>query len=96
MEFVVRLTRLHGQPFSLDAIERHVARLRDLDDAGRLVAAGPLADGSGGLVIASFDDEDDALAWAAAEPFVTDGYETVDVRAWIPATRANDYLLGPG
>lgn len=91
----MRLTRVDDRPFTQDAIERHVARLRDLDDAGRLVAAGPLADGSGGLIIASFDSMDDAQAWADAEPFVVDGYETVDVRAWIPATRANDYLLDP-
>lgn len=93
MDYLIRLTRIDERPFSQDAIERHVARLRELDDAGRLIAAGPLADGTGGLVLATFDSDDAAQAWAADEPFATDGYETAEALPWIAATRANDYLL---
>lgn len=92
MEFEIRLRRVRPDPFSEEAIARHVDRLVDLDDAGRLIAAGPLGDGSGGLILARFDGTEDAEDFAATEPFVTGGWESAEVVAWQPATRANQYL----
>lgn len=61
----------------------HLARLQALCDAGRLVLAGPhpavdsndpgAAGFSGSLVVAEFASLADAEAWAAADPYVTDG-----------------------
>lgn len=92
MEFEIRLRRVRPDPFSGEAIARHVDRLADLDDAGRLIAAGPLGDGSGGLILARFDSPEDAEDFAATEPFVTGGWETAEVFSWKPATRSNQYL----
>ncbi len=92
MEFEIRLRRVRSGAFSAESIARHVDRLADLDDAGRLIAAGPLGDGSGGLILARFDSLADAEEFAASEPFVTGGWESAEVRRWHPATRANHYL----
>ncbi len=69
---------------------RHLARLEELQQAGRLVLAGPLpaidspdpgpAGFSGSLVVAEFDSLEDARAWADADPYLEAGvYEQVDV-----------------
>lgn len=92
VEFEIRLYQRSPEPFTAEAIAAHVDRLAALDDAGRLIAAGPLGDGSGGLILARFDSADDAQQWAATEPFVTGGWETVEVRPWQHAHRGNDYL----
>lgn len=57
----------------------HLARLTELDAAGRLLIAGPnpLPDDettmSGSLIVADFDDLDAAQAWAEADPYVDAG-----------------------
>lgn len=69
----------------------HLARLVALQDAGRLLLAGPCpaidsedpgpAGFSGSVVIAAFDSLEDAQAWAAADPYVEAGvYTRVQVR----------------
>ena len=71
--------------------EAHLARVRELVDAGRLLVAGPHpaidsedpgdAGFSGSLIIAEFASLDDARAWAEADPYSTEGvFTTVDVR----------------
>ena len=73
------------------AREAHVARLRALRDAGRLLLAGPCpsidaedpgpAGFSGSIVIAEFPALADARAWAQADPYVAAGvYVRVEVR----------------
>lgn len=69
----------------------HLARLRALADAGRLLLAGPCpaidaedpgqAGFSGSLVVAEFPALADARAWADADPYVEAGvYDRVEVR----------------
>ncbi len=69
----------------------HLARLRELQDAGRLLLAGPFpaidsedpgpAGFSGSLIIAEFADIAAAQTWADADPFVAaDVYREVSVR----------------
>lgn len=58
---------------------RHLVRLQELLDAGRLLLAGPFpaidaedpgpAGYSGSLIIADFDDLEAAEAWARADPY---------------------------
>lgn len=73
------------------AREAHLARLRQLNDEGRLVLAGPHpgidaedpgpAGFTGSLVVAEFESEADARAWADADPYVAAGvYERVTVK----------------
>ena len=69
----------------------HVDRLQTLQQAGRLLLAGPFPniDGndpgsagfSGSLIVAEFDTLADAQAWADADPYVTAGvYADVSVK----------------
>lgn len=57
----------------------HLERLKELDAQGRLLTAGPtpMPDHpehvSGSLIIADFDNLDDAQAWAEADPYVDAG-----------------------
>ena len=74
-------------PGSLDkrlaARPAHVERLKALQDAGRLILAGPCpaidspdpgpAGFVGSLIVAEFDSIAEAQAWVAADPYVTEG-----------------------
>ncbi len=75
----------------LAARPAHLARLKALQDAGRLVLAGPFpavdsndpgpAGFSGSLIVAEFDSLDAARAWANADPYVAAGvYAGVEVK----------------
>lgn len=82
-------------PDSLDrrlaARPAHLERLQALQQAGRLLLAGPFpaidssdpgaAGFSGSLIVAEFDSLADARAWADADPYVAAGvYDGVSVR----------------
>lgn len=70
---------------------RHLERLKALQNEGRLLLAGPhpaidsedpgAAGFTGSLVIAEFDDIEEARRWAAADPYMTEGvYAHVTVK----------------
>jgi uncharacterized protein len=82
-------------PYSLEkrqgARTAHVARLAALQDAGRLILAGPFpavdaadpgaAGFSGSLIVAEFASLQEAEAWAQADPYVGAGvYAQVSVK----------------
>ncbi len=69
----------------------HVVRLQDLQDAGRLIIAGPHpaidsdnpaeAGFTGSLIVAEFSDLAAAQAWADADPYIEQGvYAKVTVK----------------
>ena len=69
----------------------HLARLTELQAAGRLLLAGPFpaidaedpgpAGFTGSLIVAAFDDLNAAQGWAKDDPYLQGGvYETVTVK----------------
>ena len=73
------------------ARQPHLARLKALQEAGRLILAGPhpaidsvdpgIAGFTGSLVIAEFDSLDKATTWANADPYMEAGvYSKVVVK----------------
>ena len=75
----------------MSARSRHIQRLNDLADSGRLLTAGPHpaidnedpgdAGFTGSLIIAEFDTLKDARAWADADPYIDAGvYKNVTVK----------------
>ncbi|MES9813075.1 MAG: YciI family protein [Candidatus Thiodiazotropha sp.] len=69
----------------------HLARLKQLQDGGRLLLAGPhpmidsedpgSAGFSGSLIVAEFDSLENAKAWADADPYIEAGvYARVRVK----------------
>ena len=78
-------------PLRMQARSAHLARLRQLQDEGRLVMAGPCpaidsnepgeAGFTGSLVVAEFASLAQARAWADADPYVEAGvYKQVIVK----------------
>jgi uncharacterized protein YciI len=67
----------------LEARPAHAERLKALNDAGRLVLAGPhpaieaqdpgSAGFTGSLIVAEFASRDAAIAWAAEDPYAAAG-----------------------
>ncbi|MBM3461953.1 MAG: hypothetical protein FJX76_07620 [Armatimonadetes bacterium] len=91
MEFAIFLDR-HGVP-TRDAVRDHVLALRALEREGRLIAAGPLGDGSGGLILAAFEDAAAASAYAEADAFVRGGTHSARVVSW-ERSHAGNFHLG--
>lgn len=69
----------------------HLARLKSLQQDGRLTIAGPFpaidssdpgsAGFSGSLIVAEFESLDDACAWADADPYMAAGvYQRITVK----------------
>ncbi|MBN4063337.1 YciI family protein [Cardiobacterium sp. AH-315-I02] len=78
-------------PIRLTARAKHIERLTELQQQGRLILAGPHpsidcedpgeAGFSGSLVVAEFEDLLEAKAWADADPYVAAGvYASVTVK----------------
>lgn len=78
-------------PRRMAARPAHLARLQQLQDAGRLILAGPhpaidsedpgTAGFSGSLVVAEFEDLASAQTWADADPYIAaDVYASVTVK----------------
>ena len=73
--------------------EKHLARLRALQDQGRLLIAGPCpaidnenpgeAGFTGSLIVAEFNCLSDAQAWADIDPYIAAGvYKKVTVKPY--------------
>ena len=59
----------------------HLENLRPLVKAGKIVAAGPFTDGSGSLILADFENEAAAQAFAQNDPYALEGvFERVEVK----------------
>lgn len=81
----------NSMPLRAGARPRHIARLEKLRDNGKLIIAGPCPaiDGpdpgpngfTGSVVIAEFNDLEEAKQWADSDPYVEAGvYRSVTVR----------------
>ena len=77
----------------LSVREQHLARLRELQDEGRLLVAGPCpaidsenpgdAGFTGSLIIAQFNSLDHAKQWAGDDPYIAVGvYQDVTVKPY--------------
>ncbi len=81
----------NSSPLRASARQPHLARLKALQEAGRLILAGPhpaidsvdpgIAGFTGSLVIGEFDSLDEATTWANADPYMEAGvYSKVVVK----------------
>jgi hypothetical protein len=80
-------------PLRLSVREKHLARLSDLQDQGRLLVAGPCpaidtenpgdAGFTGSLIVAEFKSLTEAQAWADDDPYIAAGvYAKVTVNPY--------------
>lgn len=73
----------------------HRAYLQDLLQQGRLVLAGPFADGSGALFVYDVPNEDEATKLAANDPFAKASlFRRIVMKPWTPVF-ANPLHLTP-
>jgi len=90
--WVIQLGKL--KDFTQEVVRAHVEHIRRLDDAGKLVLAGPFeGEPAGGLIVIRAGSVGEALSIAEMDPFVAQGFESCTVRAMTPACRTNNYLL---
>ncbi|NBI67781.1 hypothetical protein D1646_13405 [Pseudoflavonifractor sp. 60] len=77
------------------AVERHVANLKALDEAGHIELAGVFKGYTGvaGMYILKAESYEAAEALCRQEPLVVEGFATYKLKALQPANRENNYLL---
>lgn len=77
------------------AVERHVARLEELDNQGHLELAGVFKGypGVAGMYILRAESYEAAEELCKQEPLVVEGFATYKLKALQPANKENNYLL---
>ena len=61
----------------------HLAKMEPLDQAGRVVLAGPLTDKTGSLIVIEADSLEEARKFAQEDPYTVHGIpSTVSLSAW--------------
>ena len=53
--------------------QAHLDRMDPLNKAGKVILAGPLTDGAGSLIVIEAASLEEAKAFAASDPYVTQG-----------------------
>lgn len=92
VRYAILLTRRPDRELTEPLIRAHVAHLRQLDAAGRLILCGPFGDQHGGLIVIRADSLEEAQAIAAADPFVASGAEEFEVRSWHLSCEGNNHM----
>ena len=69
-----------------------VIHRRLLGERGRLELCGPFGDKRGGMVVLRDVSEEEARALAEADPFVSSGAETYELRKLEVSCRDNDHM----
>ena len=85
---------LSGKPVSAQPLRPHGAYMKQLFDAGPLLAGGPMPGVDGGLAIVRADSLEAAKAIFAADPAITGGVMVGDVHPWTPVF-VSDKPLAP-
>ena len=77
------------------AVERHVANLRALGEAGHIELAGVFKGypGVAGMYILRAESYEEAEELCGREPLVAEGFATYKLKALQPANQENNYLL---
>ena len=77
------------------AVERHVANLKALDEAGHIQLAGVFKGypGVAGMYILRAESREAAEELCRQEPLVAEGFATYELKDFQPANRENNYLL---
>lgn len=90
--YTILLFQIPGVETSRETVARHIAHVKNLDDQGKLVLAGPFEDYAGGMVIVRAESLEAAKLIAESDPFVSEGVRTFELRTWLLANRENGYL----
>jgi uncharacterized protein YciI len=89
---VILLTVARPQLFNEKLVRAHVAHLKRLEEQGRLELSGPFCDKKGGIVVLRGMSEAEARAIAEADPLVSSGAETFELRKIEVSCRENNHM----
>jgi uncharacterized protein YciI len=89
--FLIFLNSIPGKPLSAEVVNLHAAHLEEVDNAGKLVLAGPIPERAGGLIVLRVASLAEAKAIAEEDPMVRGAYQTYELGTWLMSNRHNDY-----
>ncbi len=81
------------KPLNEELIKNHVEHLKELKRQGKLVLCGPFEDYPGGMVVFQAGNKEEAMDIAKADPFISSGCKTFELRFLEEANEDNNYLL---
>lgn len=84
-----------GRPMIEQDLRPHGAYMRRLFDEGRLFAGGGFVGEDGGMAVVRADDLAGAQALLAADPAITSGVFTAEIRQWRPRFHGAGPLVEP-
>lgn len=90
--FVILLNKISNLEAKKETILRHVEHLKRLDLERKLVLCGPFTDHASGMVVVNVTTKEEAERIAKADPFVSEGVRTYELRTWLLACAENNYL----
>ena len=90
--YAVILQPVESRELTTDVITKHAQHLRELDVDGKLVLAGPFTDHPSGLLVLRGKSKDEIKSIMEQDPLIQGGFRTIEVRTWLMANRANNYL----
>ncbi|MBN1630003.1 MAG: flavin reductase, partial [Thermoleophilia bacterium] len=90
--YVYLLTHARPELFNVQLVRDHVAHLKRLEDRGQLELCGPFPDHDGGMVILRGVSVEEAREIAEADPFISSGAETYELRKLEVSCRDNNHL----
>ncbi len=73
---------LKGKPLNDQPLKSHVDYLVSLHEKGKVSMGGPLADGSGGLVIFTAESQEEVESLLLSDPAIADGILAATVKKW--------------
>ncbi len=81
------------KPLNGELVKSHVEHLKELKRQGKLVLCGPFGDYPGGMVVFHAGNIEEAKNIAKADPFISSGCKTFELRTLEEANEENNYLL---
>jgi uncharacterized protein YciI len=89
--YAVILQPVASRELTREVIAKHAQHLRELDEDGTLVLAGPFTDDPSGLLVLRSKNKDEIKSIMDQDPLIREGFRTFAVRTWLMANRKNNY-----
>jgi uncharacterized protein len=89
--YLIFLNSIPGRSLSLEVVNLHAAHLKELDNEGKLVLAGPIPERAGGLIVLRVANLAEAKAIAEEDPMIRGAFQTYELGTWLMSNRQNDY-----
>lgn len=92
--FVVLLKDKRKGELDSTLLARHIDHLRQLNQAGKLMVAGPFKNNEQAMIILNCEEIDEAIKLVERDPFIKEEYyNTYDINELIIANEENNWLM---